>query len=148
MKMQKNSKSDFLKTPTTCQCKSNLYSNWIRFAFENIGQREPLSFSEFLKIDSRRCTQKWSVSGERAFVLSPNSNKNRPVKLNSAHHGNTSIWIFPNVCREFNLWMHHLALQAVIKILATKALSRGFRSPIQVFKFSPELKGSSESVYQ
>ena len=47
-----------------------------------------------LKVVIRRCTQKWNVSSEKAIVLSPDRNKNTPIELNNAHHGNTSTCSF------------------------------------------------------
>ena len=53
-----------------------------------------------LKVVIRRCTQKWNVSSEKAIVLSPDRNKNTPIELNSAHHGNTSTFSFFHFCGE------------------------------------------------
>ena len=37
---------------------------------------------------------------EKAIVLSPDRNKNTPIELNNAHHGNTSTYSFFHFCGE------------------------------------------------
>ena len=54
-----------------------------------------------LKIVICRCTQKWNVSSEQTIASSADRNKNTPVKLNNAHHGNSSACKFFHVCGEF-----------------------------------------------
>ena len=79
-----------------------------------------------LKIVICRCTQKWNVSSEQAIASSADRNKNTPVKLNNAHHGNSSACKFSTFVANLNLLMHKLALAAVTKMLEAGGLSGAF----------------------